>query len=269
VLIVDEALAVGDAAFQRKCFARLESLTKSGTTLFLVTHDVSTVRRLCTASIYLSKGQIKACGDVKNVTSSYMRDLFPEQQSQHESSLTSCEKLAGSLCLGKEERRADFIWERGESAERIESFGSGFGSIDKIEIWGLKAGNVMPANEKMRIRLSVSWKSDLVYAQVQKEDLIPNIYFGYSVANQSNVQLFGANTYTLGLRIDPLDKDSACAIFEVDWPELQSGTYFLSAALSVGCPQNGTHLDWNDYAVRMTATKEVRGGLFYPQTKLV
>ena len=45
VLIVDEALAVGDAAFQRKCFARMDALQERGTTILLVTHDTETVKR--------------------------------------------------------------------------------------------------------------------------------------------------------------------------------------------------------------------------------
>ena len=56
ILIVDEALAVGDAAFQAKCMARMNQIMKSGATVLFVTHDMNTVKRLCQRCIYLENG---------------------------------------------------------------------------------------------------------------------------------------------------------------------------------------------------------------------
>jgi|GEM_PF-366950 len=62
ILIVDEALAVGDGMFIHKCMARIKSLTDKGTVLILVTHDVETVKRFCHKGIWLDSGQIKFIG---------------------------------------------------------------------------------------------------------------------------------------------------------------------------------------------------------------
>ena len=72
ILIVDEVLAVGDLAFQRKCFDRMEDMIKrQGKTVLLVSHNVRQVERLCNRCILLSGGRLIMDGDVKKVTSSY------------------------------------------------------------------------------------------------------------------------------------------------------------------------------------------------------
>ena len=62
ILIVDEALAVGDMAFQFKCLDRLETLTKSGTTLLFVSHSMDMVKTFCNRVVYLREGRIQGVG---------------------------------------------------------------------------------------------------------------------------------------------------------------------------------------------------------------
>src|SRR5690554_2159657 len=62
ILIVDEALSVGDAAFQRKCFRRINEFLEQGTTLLFVTHDLDAVKKLCSHAIFLQHGRIAAQG---------------------------------------------------------------------------------------------------------------------------------------------------------------------------------------------------------------
>lgn len=80
ILIVDEALAVGDIAFQFKCMERLDELTKSGTTLLFVSHDIGTVKTFCHQVIYLSKGEIRAMGSASDMAEIYMLDLKDEHK---------------------------------------------------------------------------------------------------------------------------------------------------------------------------------------------
>jgi lipopolysaccharide transport system ATP-binding protein len=75
ILIIDEALAVGDAAFQFKCIDRLERLTRSGVTILFVSHDLSTVKAFCDHAIYLDQGVIKAAGKAEEVAEVYLLDL--------------------------------------------------------------------------------------------------------------------------------------------------------------------------------------------------
>jgi lipopolysaccharide transport system ATP-binding protein len=79
VLIVDEALAVGDAAFQFKCLQRLEELTASGTTLLFVSHDLNLLKMFCNHVVYLKEGLIRAAGSAEDVTNIYIMDLREAQ----------------------------------------------------------------------------------------------------------------------------------------------------------------------------------------------
>jgi len=76
VLIIDEALSVGDAAFQRKCFQRIENFRSSGSTLMFVSHDTETVKKLCDRAIFLKEGKVTHYGPAKQVCDEYERDLF-------------------------------------------------------------------------------------------------------------------------------------------------------------------------------------------------
>lgn len=78
VLIVDEALSVGDAWFQHKSMARMRQLMESGCTVLFVSHSIDAVRALCDEAIWLEQGQVKMQGNVTEVTNAYMNDVFIE-----------------------------------------------------------------------------------------------------------------------------------------------------------------------------------------------
>ncbi|WP_322508755.1 ABC transporter ATP-binding protein, partial [Anaerolinea sp.] len=82
ILIVDEALAVGDAGFVMKCMNRMRDLHEQGTAIVLVTHDVQTVRTLCDRAMWLSHGEMRMLGSPMEVTSQYIQMLFEAQQQQ-------------------------------------------------------------------------------------------------------------------------------------------------------------------------------------------
>lgn len=80
ILVIDEALAVGDASFQFKCLGRLETLAEKGTTLLFVSHDMSMVKRFCNTAIYLAKGTLRACGAPETIAEMYLLDMRDEQR---------------------------------------------------------------------------------------------------------------------------------------------------------------------------------------------
>lgn len=87
VLVIDEALAVGDAGFVIKCMNRIRQLRENGATVLLVTHDVQTARSICDEIIWMEEGQIREKGQPLEVTSQYMQYLFGERPAQVLSSL--------------------------------------------------------------------------------------------------------------------------------------------------------------------------------------
>lgn len=80
ILIVDEALAVGDEAFQQKCFRRIEQLQQSGTTILFVSHDASSVINLCDRAIMLRNGKIFLEGSPRSVVTTYQKSLANDQE---------------------------------------------------------------------------------------------------------------------------------------------------------------------------------------------
>jgi len=76
ILIVDEVLAVGDAAFQKKCLAKIEEISGRGRTVIVVSHNMNTVMKLCNKAILLNLGKIDAWGNVEEVVDSYYRSNF-------------------------------------------------------------------------------------------------------------------------------------------------------------------------------------------------
>jgi lipopolysaccharide transport system ATP-binding protein len=78
LLIVDEALSVGDAWFQHKSMARMRELMESGCSVLFVSHSIDAVRALCDEAIWLEQGRVKLQGNVTDVTNAYMNDVFIE-----------------------------------------------------------------------------------------------------------------------------------------------------------------------------------------------
>ena len=79
ILIVDEALSVGDAPFQAKCFRRLRQLIDKGVSLLFVSHDVGTVRSICSRALWLQNGQVEMWGEAKEVAREYEKFCWREQ----------------------------------------------------------------------------------------------------------------------------------------------------------------------------------------------
>ena len=84
ILIVDEALAVGDARFVSKCMRRIKEIQENGATILFVSHDVSSVRTLCERAIWLDKGRVVEQGDVFPVTGQFTEFMFRDEKSEQD-----------------------------------------------------------------------------------------------------------------------------------------------------------------------------------------
>ncbi|MFZ1332553.1 MAG: ABC transporter ATP-binding protein [Flavobacteriales bacterium] len=94
ILIVDEVLAVGDAAFQRKCLGKMESVASEGRTVLFVSHQMDAVQRLCNKGILLDKGAVVSTGPMHEVVDTYL------QLNTHNASEFKIPLPSGSLSLG-------------------------------------------------------------------------------------------------------------------------------------------------------------------------
>lgn len=100
ILIIDEALAVGDFAFRQKCFAKIEDMMKDGVTIIMVSHDIDAIRRLCPRTVWLDNGILRMDGDTASVSAAYMESMTGaaklELKSDSNSEIKSCLNRFGS-----------------------------------------------------------------------------------------------------------------------------------------------------------------------------
>ncbi|UVK76564.1 MAG: Vitamin B12 import ATP-binding protein BtuD [Sodalis sp. Ffu] len=99
VLIVDEALSVGDSRFQAKCYARIDDFKTQGTTLLLVSHSVEDIVKHCDQAIFLKDGHIAMHGVARDVTNRYLDELFgkPDSDRQTMTSLSTSDSITSLL----------------------------------------------------------------------------------------------------------------------------------------------------------------------------
>ena len=74
ILLIDEILAVGDQHFQDKCFAKLEEIKKSDTTVVIVSHNLNQIRKLCDRAIWINKGHVEMDGETNKVIDAYLEE---------------------------------------------------------------------------------------------------------------------------------------------------------------------------------------------------
>ena len=93
ILLIDEVLAVGDAAFQQKCFDEFERIRRSGATVLFVTHDMGATQRFCDRALLLEHGRPVELGDPEHVGNRYLELNFSEQARQQEEAAARAESL--------------------------------------------------------------------------------------------------------------------------------------------------------------------------------
>lgn len=249
ILVIDEALAVGDAYFVQKCMRFLDDFKKRGGTLLLVSHDSTAITTLCDQVVWLESGKIRAIGDSKTVTQEYLKDYYSKQQSfAHQDDLDS------NLGIKEDE---EFVDPRLELIKHSnlrndlqlffpESYGEKFGN---------GAAKILDVSIRTSSGAALSWTigGETVNLNVKFKtfERIENIIVGFILRNKNGVSLFGDNTY-LTYFDDPRRTDLGelweCT-FEFKMPILPAGDYSITVAVSDGTQENHRVNDWIDDAL--------------------
>jgi lipopolysaccharide transport system ATP-binding protein len=257
VLIVDEALAVGDAFFTQKCMRFLRNFLKDHTVLF-VSHDVSAVNSLCSRAILLEGGRVRLMGSPKEVTEKYLEDMFESLQGKNATPSGDTDQDLPSFALPAEadfrDMRQDFI--NGTSLrndievfkfdEESASFGKGGVSIENADL----------ADEQGR---SLSWVvgGEMVTLRVvcRAHQQVFSPIVGFHIKNKFGQTIMGDNTY-LAYMNKPLfvDSDSVFrAVFTFRMPVLPSGEYSFAIAVAEGTQASHVQHQWIHDAILLTS----------------
>lgn len=110
ILIVDEALSVGDMAFQEKSITKMKEIIKKGTTVIFVSHSLSSVRNFCKRAVWMEKGEIKMIGDSKDICELYQEELHIEALKQIEKTKFIQKELKETL-IEKKDKKTIYVEE--------------------------------------------------------------------------------------------------------------------------------------------------------------
>ncbi len=232
ILIVDEALAVGDAAFQAKCMARMNQIMKSGATVLFVTHDMNTVKRLCQRCIYLENGKKIMEGPAEELADIYLKRIRASMNEEH---LKLEEPLAEKDAT--EDTEADVKaggLVNSEFLEKTKQFKEGTGEAEFIDLKLLNAENQesfsFAYNDILKISIRVLLKED--------KDFV----IAYHIRDDRNTELLGSSTLR---ETNALITGKKGKIYEVEFitklPVLE-GNYNVTLVASVPIIRNRTAL---------------------------
>ncbi|CAM2187810.1 lipopolysaccharide transport system ATP-binding protein [Burkholderia latens] len=137
ILIVDEALAVGDALFQKRCFQQIERLSNEGVTLLFVSHDQESVRTLTNSAVLLRNGIVATKGLSSDVLLEYRRQLHDEESAYFRAITEDLTERAKATALvgaeGAHQGKAADVLKEAKSRSDSMSFGTGTASIQQVE----------------------------------------------------------------------------------------------------------------------------------------
>lgn len=256
ILIIDEALAVGDAFFTARCMRFLREFMARHTVVF-VSHDINAVCSLCTHAALMEAGRISLLGSPADVAKKYLESLYEESQGDAgmkgigSPGACSCQDAGDN---GDVDMRQELIkhsnlrndLEIFKFNPGADAFGAGKGRIIDVALTndvGNKASWIV-GGENVRLRIVCAIDETMVSPIV-----------GFMVLNRFGQQLFGDNTW-LTCAERPLTVaggDELVAEFAFRMPILAPGEYHITAALGEGTPQKHVQHHWIHEAVAFTS----------------
>lgn len=261
ILVVDEALAVGDAFFTQKCMRFLRDFMKTGTVLF-VSHDTGSIKNLCNYAVWLETGKVLQEGSPKDVCELYLEAFYQAQQGKSSTTkLRSFKKPSNSFPLT--DQRLNFI-----NASNLRndlqvfkfdpnaaSFGKGGAQINDVRLLDENEHPLawIVGGEKVTLRVIVHAYQDLCSPII-----------GFYVKDRLGQALFGDNTF-LSYREKPVHCEKGREIqadFVFYMPLLPSGEYSITIAIANGTQEIHEQHHWiHDAVLFKSESSSVASGL--------
>jgi lipopolysaccharide transport system ATP-binding protein len=243
ILLVDEALAVGDLIFQHRCMHRMNNLRNSGKTIVLVTHDLEAVTKFCDRALLLDKGRVLEQGKPDLVVLKY-RALMLERERRYDG-YGDGEEIAATANLIKSMNDMPVA----RSISNIDHrFGNGDAALLGVELLDGKGMALSEAvgGQKIIIRISAQCRQD-----------IEQPILGYTLRDRLGVEMSGCNTSYAGQHLPRARKDQIITSdFLLTLPYLAPGSYSISPAVAKGNVLHHDMCDWIDNALVFTLRSE-------------
>jgi len=263
ILVVDEALSVGDAYFTQKCMRFIHRFRERGSLLF-VSHDITAVSSICDRAVIIAQGKMQKLGAAKVITQEYIKDLFaadPDSPSNANDSAETPSLQPQNLAKTKTNKWMDYRKERinnstlanfleitqfEENLLTSESFGNGKATIQAVTL--------MDATSRQPLLVGLGGETVILRIDGQAHQDIQRPVVGFLLKNDKGLILFGDNTinsfsdsHNSGVKAD----QTYGAEFEFTLPLLPPGSYSITASLADGNQTVVDQLHWLNDALML------------------
>ncbi len=223
ILVVDEALAVGDAAFSSRCVRKFEELQDRGVTIVFVSHDLGLVKQICNRAIFLLEGRIQEAGDPSDVINRYVGMVLERQKARAASEANSGSEANGASS-GSASKTLTFSHRHGDRLAEVE----------RVEVYDSKndPSRAVTTGESMRIHVTCR------FHEAQTEPMV-----GVLIRTRTGMDVFGTNTKLEDQRTGPCRPGD---VLEVDFAfECWLTPQEYTLTIAVQHPDGHSH-DWLD-----------------------
>ena len=236
VLVVDEALAVGDARFQKKCYDYIEGFRKRGGTILFVTHDTGIIVQICDWAMILEKGKVFDSGEPHKIAKEYHRLLFgstehgssgaDKEQTPESAESVSCQE---SETLG--EVSLAVTSDATETARELR-YGSRTVVANKV--------GIRDRNQKLVTVVEIRQTVQIFFEGEYRCDVTDEVSYGFIVTTSKGLEVYGTKSGLHGLYLPPGPKGQRFECSMELKVLLVPGSYFLTVALA---PKNSSGAD--------------------------
>ncbi len=265
ILVVDEALAVGDVKFQRKCLLQIEKIRANGAAILFVSHSLETVTSLCSRAIILENGELIVDGDPKLVAEKYLSLLFSEAKTEVPEEQTQEETLpvpVNQQTMPLHETGDPFIpnssfWRNAQISQRfgfnqheIRTMNGGATIVDYAVMGdGRTDLSSIPSGAVLTIFMKVQFIEDVTQPMV-----------GFELKTDKGVTITGSNTYLSRMLLGPA-KNGDTRVYRIEFTvSLNEGNYFIDLGITKydGTP-GGYILDVRRSLIHLIVTRMSEG----------
>lgn len=251
LLLVDEALAVGDIYFRQRCMRKVHELKRRGTTILYVTHSAQDVRAIGDRCLWLDGGELRECGDPEAVVSHYIAEMTTRDGKYVDANPRPVVAQDNFL-----------LDHPPETISTIPNIDHRFGDR-RAEIVGV----ALTDNSGKPVTLLQPHAEVVLRVTATTSHSIDRPIFGYVLRNHLGLDLAVSNTLREGLPLAPLRPGQTITVdFHLTIPELYPAAFSFTAALADGDLQSFVMCDWleNVVAVEMDGNQPVYGYLHLP-----
>jgi len=251
ILLVDEALAVGDVLFQHQCIRRIREMQASGTTIVFVSHDMGMMRSICTEAILLERGRIEAHDDPATIANIYHAKTANIEAAANGGARPRRDGDGAAAVVFREDSGFD---------ERVRVFrhGTGAARIRQVELLDLQGRplNSVEFDDEVILRVHVQYYEDAAFS-----------ILGFSIRDKTGTDIVGSNTHEENVPLPPRLAGSTVVVDFRQRLPLANGTYSVSTALAYD-RSKPSYFDWVDNALVITVLPPESGKVVHGKVSL-